>query len=136
MKNKENNLEKKAGIAGKLKNTIESIVTPLIPLAFLSDKLSRTWSKKGEKLGNTKLLFINAAVTGGIIGIGGMYLLASRNMGTLNYTKWSEASKQKEIQAEKEIRVDSNRQFYKVDKNNDSVIDSNEFYDYTKGQRK
>ena len=136
MKKQENNLEKKAGIAGKLKNTIESIVTPLIPFAFLSNKLSRTWSKKGEKLGNTKILIVNGIVTAGIVGLGFLYSIGSLNMGTLNYTRWPEMQKQKELQEEQETRDYSNEQFYRLDKSSDGVLDSNEFYSYIQEGRK
>jgi len=126
----------------KLKKILLEEGTTLIPFSFAFDKINKYWSVHKEykdttffeKVNATRRWGLNALISGAISLMAFVYPIASLSTGTLNYAKWSEASKQKEMRMEQEVRDYSKEQFYKADKNKDSVLDPNEFYDYAHGR--
>lgn len=127
----------------KLKKILLKELTPLIPFGFASDRINECWNVKGkyedatffEKVNGIRRWGLNILTSGAISLMAVAYSMASLSSGTLDCTKWAEASKQKEMRMEREARAYSKKQFYEADKNKDLVIDSNEFYDYIQGQR-
>lgn len=134
MENKENKLGEKMGIDGTLEEFIVSEFAPYLPFSFMSKTVIRNWMGKGKdfKKGFGRKMITNSLISG-LVGVGIFYYsIFSLSMGTPNYTKWSEIQKQEVIQKEQETRAYLKNQFYEADKNKDSFIDLNEFYDHIK----
>ncbi len=128
----------------KLKKILLEEGTTLIPFGFAFDKINKYWcvQKKYkdttffEKVNMIRRGGLNFLIFGAISLMALLYPIGSLSTGTLNYTKWPEIQKQKELQEEQRVRDYSEKQFFKADKNGDLVIDANEFYDYTHRRRK
>jgi len=124
----------------KLKKILLEEGTTLIPFSFISSKLKEDW---GLVPGNKhRFNAIRRAITNCFISLViPIYTISALSYGAnplkpQDYLqKRREVLEQRKVQKEQEMRDYSKEQFYEVDKNNDLVLDSNEFYDYIRGQR-
>lgn len=113
-----------------LKNTMESLVTPIIPFSFLSKNLTKTWFEEGRKKFVRE--FVNGTITAGSIVIPFVYLIGSLSTGSFNYQKWPEIAEKRRIEREIQVQNTANNYFKKYDINNDGVLNNEEFLNYYK----
>jgi len=129
-KNKENKLEKKS----KLYMELMSLVPFFI---FNNNFYNNLKNDKGEFKKDYFKYDRRNTVSSIIFGAGiVIYSMMSFLNGTLNYQKWPEATRQREIKKELQIQKDSHETFSKYDLNSNGKLDSTEFYNYHKSKIK
>ncbi len=128
----------------KLKKILLEEGTTFVPFSFAFNKINKYWTAQKkyedstffEKVNGIRRWGLNTLISAVVPTMIFGYTIASLSTGTLNYTKWSEASKQKEIRMDQEARDYSKKRFYEADRNGNFVLDPNEFYDCVHGQRR
>ena len=100
------------------------------PIESNRDNKERSWR-----------LFKDICIGCEVLGVVSMYTLGALSFGAnplkpQDYLqKRREFFEQRKTQKEQKVRDDSKKEFYDADKNKDSVLDPNEFYDYYRGGR-
>jgi len=127
--NKQSNLEKNAGIAGSIKEFIVSKFVPYVPFSFMSKEVMGNWWEKGNGSGEGlgRRMATNILISGCVATAILVYGIHSLSAGTMDYTKWSEISNQRKIQAEQSKRDYLTEQFHELDTNDEGNLSLEEF---------